>query len=308
MKDKFLITGAGGFLGSTLTGLLYKAYSKAGFVLVGHNKKIVFDKKRKNIKIIYGDLRTNVLWGKIPKDITHVFHLAAVIPHSSNDKTKASLAMANLTPLAYLIEYSNKWPHLKQIIYSSSISVYAKDNCLLSEDSCKRPSDIYGAAKLSGEELLSCLESKKIKIACLRYSSIYGYGQYDRTVLPIMVNRAISKKDILVYGDGKRTQDFVECFDTANANILAYKNKAEGAFNIGSGVSVTMNELASLINKIFADGKSRIIHVLFKCESDACKKIDISKAKKILHYKPLFRIEKGLYKLKEDMSNLKRCK
>src|SRR5207248_4970691 len=107
------------------------------------------------------------------------------------EKLKACLVTDNLLPIAHLIESSQRWPNLRQIIYSSSVSVYAQTKEFLREDSLCQPTNLYGGAKLAGEELLGCVESRGVCTVSLRLSSLYSAGQYEGTVLPIMIRRVL---------------------------------------------------------------------------------------------------------------------
>ena len=297
----FLVTGGQGFLGSRLVHLLDMEFPDCQILSIVRSKRRICDEYSSEVQLIYGDLRETETLANLPTNITHIFSLSATIPWKKNEKFKARIAVNNLAPIANLIEYSRKWRNLRQIIYSSSISVYGQSSHLLSEDSKKEPDDIYGASKLAGEDLLACLEDRGIKVVSLRYSSLYGYGQYPKTVLPIMVDRAIQKKDIFVCGSGNRTQDFLYFDDAAYANLLAYKQEARGVFNIGSGVPITMTELALAINKIFANREAEVVHVPERSCRDLGFRIDISKARKELRYDPAIQIENGLKMLRKEM-------
>ncbi|OGW47898.1 MAG: hypothetical protein A2Y66_00735 [Nitrospirae bacterium RBG_13_41_22] len=300
-RGTFLITGSQGLLGTHLIKLISAELPGCKFVLVQRSKREGRRKDSLNIKTFYGDLREAQLWDDLPSSITHVFHLAAYIPWDAEEKNKSRVVEDNLIPLAHLIEQSQQWLHLEQVIYSSSISVYAKSPNYLKEYSPKEPLDLYGASKLAGEQLLLCLGIRGVKVVNLRYSSLYAYGQYQGTVLPVMINRAITNNEILVYGAGKRTQDFLHYSDAARANILAYQAKVNGTFNIGSGVPVSMSELAEKISKVFTDGAARIIHVREKEDNDPGFKLDISRAKKVLNFRPTVKLEAGLQMIKEEM-------
>jgi nucleoside-diphosphate-sugar epimerase len=117
-----------------------------------------------------------------------------------------------------------------------------------------------------------------------------------------MVHGAIQKKEIVVYGEGKRTQDFLHVKDAALANLLAYEKEARGVFNIASGISITMQSLAQTINEIFIQNEAKIIRLSSKEDDDPGFKVDISKAIQELNYQPSFQIREGLLKLKEEMS------
>jgi len=253
------------------------------------------------VRSILGDLREEQIWACLPDTITHVVHLAAVIPWKAEDRYKASLLTDNLLPLAHLIAHSQRWPNLRQIIYSSSVSVYAQTGEYLKENSSRRPASLYGASKLAGEEVLHCLEARGIRTVSLRLSSLYAHGQHEGTVLPIMVGRARQKQPLLVFGDGSRTQDFLHCEDAARAILLSFQKQAHGVYNVGAGVPVSMAELAQTASRIFAGGMAQIVFQPEKPDNDPGIKLDISKARRELDYQPVIQLESGLEKLKLEL-------
>ncbi len=135
----------------------------------------------------------------------------------------------------------------------------------------------------------------------LRLSSLYASGQYQGTVLPMMVKRAIQKQDLLIFGDGTRTQDFLHCEDAARAVLLAFQKQAHGAYNIGTGTAVNMTELAQAVNAIFANGESRLVYRPQNMENDHGIKLDISKARRELDFQPRLQLEEGLRHLQQEM-------
>lgn len=299
-KDMFLVTGSSGLLGPYLL--------RALVMQVNDCRIIAADKKADNsclsmpgVRYIAGDLTKEKFWKNLPRNITHIFHLAAFIPWGLKNKNNISIVDGNLLPVVKIIEFSKRCKSLRQIIFSSSISVYERSKSVLTEDSPKLPSDLYGASKLAGENLLECLEGYGVKVASLRYSSLYGKGQYPGTVLPAMINSALNKGRISLYGTGRRTQDFLRCEDAAMANVLAYEKHASGAFNIGSGQAISMSRLAGEINKAFAGGRADIVRLYEKEDNDPGYRVSIKKASKILGYKPLFNISEGLQKLKTEL-------
>jgi len=166
-RPVILVTGAQGLLGTRLVPILARSLPGAEIIVVTRNEK----QRRADSSqttTIRGDLRDENLWAEIPVTITHVFHLASVIPWKAEDRYKASVDTDNLLPIANLIEHSRTWLNLKQIVYSSSVSVYAPTERFLHEDSPRRPANLYGASKLAGEELLLCMEARGVRTVSLR--------------------------------------------------------------------------------------------------------------------------------------------
>ena len=294
-----LVTGSQGLLGSRLVPLLSQKLPQSQIIAVV--RKVTRTPPVSNVSVVEGDLRDEALWARLPKDITNVIHLAAFIPWRAAEKDRANIVSDNLVPLANLIEHSRHWETLQQVIYSSSVSVYAPSDQLLTEQSRTCPTTLYGAAKLAGENLLSCLQARGIGTVSLRLSSLYAHGQYEGTVMPIMVNRARRGEDLLVFGDGSRTQDFARCEDAAQAVLLSLLKHAEGVYNIGAGAAVTMLQLAEAVNSVFANGAARIVFQPEHANQDLGIKLDITKAQTELGYQPQHSLVSGLELLRSEI-------
>ena len=292
-----LVTGASGLLGSKMVPLLARSFPEARIIAASRNADYVSDNPR--VEVIYGDLRDKDFWSNLPATITTVIHLAAFIPWKAEQKNDKRVVQENLIPIELLIEHSNSWHGLRQVIYSSSVSVYEPTAAWLDESSTIRPASLYGTAKQQGEDLLRGL--KGIRVATLRFTSLYARGQYEGTVLPIMVKRAQQRQDLLIFGDGTRTQDFLHCEDAAHAVLRALQQNADGVYNIGTGTPVTMTALAETVSRVFSSGESKIVYQPERADGDAGIKLDVSKARRELNYEPRISLECGLQKLKQEM-------
>lgn len=300
-QQTILVTGAAGLLGSRVVPLLSRRVPNARIIAVTRNKQYVSHDPR--VEAVYGDLRDQELWSGLPDTITSVIHLAAVISWRAEQKLQASIVTDNVIPIANMIEYTQHWPNLQQVVYSSSISVYGQSSEWLNEASPAQPVNLYGAAKLCGEDLMCCFRAQGIRTVSLRFSSLYARGQYEGTVLPIMVNRARQRQDVLIFGDGTRTQDFLHCDDAANAILLALQHDASGVYNIGTGTPMTMTQLAETVTRVFTNGENKIIYEAPR-DDDPGIKLDVSKARRELNYEAQITLETGLRKLKEEMENV----
>ena len=295
-----LVTGAAGFLGSLAVRTLLDYFPASQIIACSRTDRtrVLWDDR---LSYIHGDLRERHTWSQVPPTITHVCHLAASIAWSGSLQRDQDVERDNVLPVMNLVEQSLHWPRLEQIIYSSSVSVYEPTNEVLTEESPTNPNTVYGRAKLSNEKTLSALDERNVRVALLRLSSIYGYGQYPVTVLPTMVSRALDSQALTVFGNGQRTQDFVHRSDAARAICLAIEARANGVFNVGSGTPTTMYELAQVVNNVFASGQLPIGFSTDRIETDPGIRLDISKARAELNYEPLVKLEEGLRQLKLEI-------
>lgn len=133
---------------------------------------------------------------------------------------------------------------------------------------------------------------------CLRYFNIYGINQrFDLygNVIPIFANQIYSHSPLTIYGDGLQTRDFVYVSDIAHANLLASQYKSGDVFNLGSGNSITINQLADMMQHIIGIK----VGVQYAPERPAdikhCRS-KTSKAENRLGFKANVDIQKGLEK------------
>jgi UDP-glucose 4-epimerase len=97
---------------------------------------------------------------------------------------------------------------------------------------------------------------------------------------------------ILVYGDGDQTRDFVNVYDVVQANIKAAStDNIHGVFNIGSGKSVTVNEIIKIILK---NNKADVIHKPERMGEIRHSMADISSAHASFNYTPSVQLEQGI--------------
>jgi nucleoside-diphosphate-sugar epimerase len=290
--DVIVITGAAGLLGSRVVPIVRREAPAARVIAVWRTPRP--GRREPGIEVVHGDLRSARVWRQLPSGVTHVIHLAAVIPWNRRHADRPSVVHDNLAPIAQLIDARPRWPGLRQIVYGSSVSVYEPSGARLRESSPTRPPSVYGAAKLAGERLLDVLDHRGIAVASLRYSSLYGAGQYEGTVLPFFADRARRGLPLELFNQA-RVQDFVHVDDAARGTWLACRTGAAGPFNIGGGRSVTMRALGRAVIRAFdAHGTSRIVETAGKDAGDAGLRLDIGRARRVLGYRPRITLADGL--------------
>jgi UDP-glucose 4-epimerase len=291
-----LVTGGTGFIGSHLVDALKDFCS------------VIILSRRRNIeglKTINADLRDeNDICKKIGNlDIDIVFHLAGNVK-SPGKETAEEYFEINARGTKNLLEACRK-NDIEKIIYSSSMSVFGNPLYLpVDEKHPKIPNTFYGMSKFLGE--IYCMEYRDfydLNTIILRYSDVFGPRQPPVWVTSIFINNALNNKPLHIYGSGKSSVDFVYVKDIVTANInAASKKEAIGEdFNIGSGSGITIEELAKTIKKIMNDVK--ITYDPKEKNNDEKKFLfDISKAKKMLGYKPNYTIENGLFEQMDYIS------
>ena len=256
---KALVTGGAGFIGSNIVKLLVEE---------GH-RVVVLDNMssgyRENlapytdVEVVEGDIRDPVAVEKAMADVELVFHLAASVGNTRSIDNPVDDAEINLIGTIRILE-GMRAAGARKIVVSSSAGIFGELQTLpIAEDHPLHPDSPYGVSKLAAEKVAFAYQSLySIEVAALRYFNVYGVNQrYDAygNVIPIFAHRIFSGEPILVFGDGEQTRDFVNVRDVARANYLAGTTEgATGAFNLGSGTRVTINDLAAtMIDKAGVD-------------------------------------------------------
>lgn len=292
---KALVFGATGLIGSQLV----KRLLAEGFEITGVSRGPA---KNKSLKYIHTelDVTKNEDFSKLSDKYDYVFNMVAHIsPGYSTDQAFPCLlvnALGTLNILEFMVKRG-----ISRLIHSSSVTVYGKPRRLIvKETSQTNPIIVYGVSKLTAESYCNMYSTlHNLNITILRYGSVYGPGLNQRTALPLFIEKALKNEEIILYGDGMRSQDYVYVDDVIQANLLAAKKKINGVFNIGSGIKVTMKELAYTIAEVL-ESKSKIRFDRSK-QQEFSIGIDIEKAKKKLDYKPKFNLRKGLEEYKESL-------
>lgn len=252
-KQKVLVTGGAGFIGSHLTDALIEdgfwvfvvddlSTGEEGFV----NKKAKFVKTDINSKEF-----ANIL-SEVRPDI--VFHLAAQssLPKSLKNPTRD--LKVNFLSVAHLLKKA-KDSGVQKIIFASSAAVYGEVQSFpIKEDAPKNSTSPYGLSKLSSEYYIRHFyESYRLPYTIMRYSNVYGERQNSSAeggVVGIFINKILKKKPIHIYGDGKQTRDFIHVSDVVSATKSALKSDIIGEFNVGTGKRTSIDELFDIMAEI----------------------------------------------------------
>jgi UDP-glucose 4-epimerase len=243
---------------------------------------------------------------RITKGVETIFHLAALIsvPESMQKEQEAvrinTLGTLNLLKAACANGVRN-------IVLSSSAANYG-DNPVMpkKEDMLPEPKSPYAVTKLDGEYYFKIYrEEYGLNAVSLRYFNVFGPRQDPNSqyaaAIPIFVQRAINNQDIVIFGDGEQTRDFIYVEDVVQANILA-SEKGGDLYNVARGETITINELARKVVE-FVGSKSSIKHQAPRQGDIKHSRADISKITG-MGFKPRTDLDRGLQKTVEYFMDL----
>lgn len=306
-----LVTGGAGFIGSHLVDALVAEGNEVAVLdNLETGMKINIEKHLRNssFKFYRGSVTDKKAVMEAMKGAETVFHLAANLQGGGGVKDPLSDFETNVTGTFNLLLAARELG-VKKFVYASSVMVYGGRSELsqlpLKEDAAVKLITPYAASKFTGENYCSLFHRVYgMETVSLRYFNVYG--QRVRPDNPYMgvvnkfISQCISGEQMIVYGDGTQTRDFVDVRDVVRATIIASEREAAGeTINVGSGVATDINRLADLIYSCFKIGAKKPVHDNPPSEdsqrseyqhAQAC----LEKAEKILGYVPRIKIEDGI--------------
>ena len=302
---KIIVTGGAGFVGSHLIELLIK--NKHFPIIVDnlhsgeykHIKKFIDSGKAKFFKI---DIRNKKNLMKLPQ-VPAVIHLAAIASVLESIDNPSYVNDVNVSGTLNMLEFCRK-KKIKKFIFTSSAAIFGNYGTKRSETTKTIPNTIYSSSKLTGEQYCRIYsELFGMNIVCLRPFNIYGPRQNDAYagVISKFADRIRDNKPPIIFGDGKQTRDFIHVTDVVKAYLLAlkYNKKKFDVFNLATGKSTSINDLANLFLK-----SSNKLHLkpIHKKSIPGVVKYDSAnngKVKKILGFSPSIKLQDGIPQLWE---------
>lgn len=156
--------------------------------------------------------------------------------------------------LATLAERTSKGDAARLIFFSTG-AVYGEPQSdrIFCEGDTRPPKGRYAAGKVAAEEVIERYRSQHSVHACvLRVTNPYGFTQGEECrqgVIPAMLSAARQQEEFTVWGQGDAVKDYVHIDDMCDAVDQSVRRKLEGFFNVASGVSTSLREVPSLIEK-----------------------------------------------------------
>ncbi|MGB3514635.1 MAG: NAD-dependent epimerase/dehydratase family protein [Microcoleaceae cyanobacterium] len=303
--SNIIVTGVGGFIGSHLT----EALLNQGKKVIGIDQfNDYYDPalKRQNIsqfqensafKLIENDIQS-LNWSELLADVDIVYHQAAQAGvRASWGEGFRAYTERNINATQIILEAAKDAPNLKRLVYASSSSIYGNAESFPTPESiCPQPVSPYGITKLVGEQLCN-LYHQNYAVPCvsLRYFTVYGPRQRPDMAFHKFFKWILEDEPISIYGDGQQTRDFTFISDAIAANLAAGTvTEAVGeVFNIGGGSRVVLAEVINMMEEIVGHPIKK--NFVEKARGDARHtSADVSKAQKILGYKPEVSLKEGL--------------
>ena len=310
MKKKFLVCGAGGFIGGHLVKDLMLSGNE---VVCADIKPLEFwfqiFEENKNYSL---DLKEYENCLKVTEGVDYIYNMACNMGGMGfieNNKAECMLSVLINTNLlrSCLINKNKKY------FFSSSACVYnstkQKETFVpgLKETDAypADPEDGYGWEKLFSERMCRHFsEDFGLPTSVVRYHNVYGpLGTYDggREKAPAAISRKIAlakmnnKKEIEVWGDGEQTRSFMFIDDCLEGTQKIFNSNLSDVYNLGSDEQVSINQMVDIIEEI-ADYKVKRNYLLEKPKGVRGRSSDNTKINSDLNWAPSISLKDGLKK------------
>jgi UDP-N-acetylglucosamine/UDP-N-acetyl-alpha-D-glucosaminouronate 4-epimerase len=300
-NTKALVTGGGGFIGSTLVRALLKRGAKVRVLdnfSTGNRSNLVdvWD----DIELVEGELRSYERVHAAVRGVDLVFHQAALpsVPRSVQDPLTTGAVNVEGT-LNVLLAARDEG--VERIVFASSSSVYGDGGELpRRETNPTNPASPYAVSKLAAERY--CISFSKIyglKTVSLRYFNVFGPGQDPRSqyaaVVPRFITAIAAGRPVSIYGDGEQSRDFTYVSNVIDANLLAASvdGLSGGVVNVATGASTTVNQLADLIGDVLGRPVTREFETARPAEILASY-ASVDHARELLGWEPKVGLREGL--------------
>ncbi|MBI3601377.1 MAG: GDP-mannose 4,6-dehydratase [Candidatus Omnitrophica bacterium] len=318
---KILITGADGFIGSHLTErciaagasvrafVYYNSFNQWGWLDTVPKK--ILDKH----EVFAGDIRDFGCVLEACQDIDIVFHLAALISIPYSYRAPDSFVATNITGTMNVLQAA-RILGVKKVVHTSTSEVYGTAQYVpIDENHPINPQSPYAATKSAADSLaVSFYRSFDLPVTVLRPFNTFGPRQSARAVIPTIISQILAGCKVIKLGNVESIRDLNYIGNTIDAFIhLAQTDKGLGqVFNTGSGVEVSVGEVAAIIQKILGVrvkiemDKQRIRPVKSEVEKLVCSCVKLNN---LTGWQPEISLEQGLRRtcawIKKHMNHYK---
>ena len=310
-NSSILVTGGAGFIGSNLVEK-FLAQNNEVTVLdnfsTGKRENLAGFADCGNFHLIEGDIRDIDTCRKAVQDVEYVLHQAALgsVPRSVKDPMTST--HVNILGFVNML-YAAQEAKVKRFVYAASSSTYGDSRNLPKiEDVIGKPLSPYAITKYVNELYAENFHALYgVDTIGLRYFNVFGrrqdpFGAYA-AVIPKFVMSLLRHEKVVINGDGSYNRDFTYIDNVLQANELALLAEDPAAvntvYNVACGGRTSLNELYAMLKEFLSEEDPSLVaaeavHGPVRSGDIPHSLADISKAARLLGYKPEFDVRSGL--------------
>lgn len=294
----YLVTGGAGFIGSHISETLVKRGHRvrvADNFITGFKHNI-----RDGVEFLEGDCANPEFAKKIVEGMDYVIHQAAIpsVPRSVDKPLESH--RANVDGMLHML-LASRDAGVKRLVFAGSSSVYGDTEVLPKvETMAPHPMTPYALQKLMSESYGQMFTSLYgFETVTTRYFNVFGPRQDPGSpysgVISLFIKALSEGTRPVIYGDGEQTRDFTFVANVVDGVIRSAETPGVGGqvFNVATNSRISLNQLLAVLNKIFGTNLTPIYKDARKGDVRDSQ-ADITKAERLLGYKPTVSLEDGL--------------
>ncbi len=304
---RILVTGGAGFIGSNFVRMVLDEQADCLLVnldkltYAGNLENLAGFMDHPNHKFVTGDICDAVLVEKLIDEhkIDAIVNFAAESHVDRSIVEPGVFIETNVTGTLTLLKAALD-KNIERFIQVSTDEVYGAlgPDGKFTEQTPLSPNSPYSASKAAADHLVKAFgHTWGLKYNITRCSNNYGQYQFPEKMIPLMINNALSDKELPIYGDGLYVRDWLHVYDHCKAVWMVLTKAEPGEiYNIGGNNEKTNLEVVHLILERLGKDKSLIKHVTDRPGHDRRYAIDSTKIMTELNWEPLVNFEEGINK------------
>lgn len=256
MAHRILVTGGAGFIGSHSVDLLLSE-GKEVVVLdnLSSGKLENLNLQHPDLEFIEGDVLEYPFLEELVRDCDAVLHLAALVSVPESIESPIFSFQINTQGVLHVLQAAHKAPRPVRVVYASSAAVYGNVTDLPCRDDLplvSEPLSPYALQKIHAENYADLYQRLHgVKSVGLRYFNAYGARQHPGSPYSGVISRFLDafkkQEQLMVFGDGLQTRDFIHVSDIARANFLALQSDYSGVVNVATGQPRTLLQIIEFL-------------------------------------------------------------
>jgi len=292
-----LVTGGCGFIGSNLIKLLRERADCAIRVLDDESTSKRSEIEAFDVELLSGDIADSRTVTKALQGIDIVIHLAADTRVIDSVKDPEKNFRTNVVGTFNLLTRMKNAGVTRIVNASTGGAILGEIEPPAHEALAASPAAPYGASKLAAEGYCSAFAGAYgFSAVSLRFSNVYGPRSYNKgSVVAHFFKKLLAGEELVVYGDGSQTRDYVFVEDLCDGILRAMLSGTSGVFQLGTGTPTSVDELIGGMRAVLGEAfRSTVRYEPFRPGELRHTWCDITKARNAFGYDPKTRLPEGL--------------